>query len=166
MFFPTKKLMFQPTLVLLADPTPPTPTPPKGGNSGIKDVTVPGKRCPACLEKGDTIWVIPGKCCPQCGTPVGCIAVEENRNINLITTKIKELGITWMVSILASSLGIIALGCFEVVKDWYILINDIVINKPSYILGCVIDYTLFDIPSTIFNLYVKTSYNFNSFSII
>jgi hypothetical protein len=31
---------------------------------------VPGRRCPACLERGDTVWVIPGKCCPQCGTPV------------------------------------------------------------------------------------------------
>lgn len=31
---------------------------------------VPGKRCPACLERGQTVWVIPGKCCPTCGTPV------------------------------------------------------------------------------------------------
>ena len=31
---------------------------------------VPGRRCPACLERGDTVWVIPGKCCPVCGTPV------------------------------------------------------------------------------------------------
>ena len=31
---------------------------------------VPGRRCPACLERGDTVWVIPGKCCPICGTPV------------------------------------------------------------------------------------------------
>jgi len=31
---------------------------------------VPGRRCPSCLEKGDTVWVIPGKNCPVCGTPV------------------------------------------------------------------------------------------------
>lgn len=31
---------------------------------------VPGRKCPACLAKGETVWVIPGKCCPQCGTPV------------------------------------------------------------------------------------------------
>ncbi|CBX95827.1 predicted protein [Plenodomus lingam JN3] len=37
---------------------------------GITTMPVPGRRCPACLERGDTIWVIPGKCCPQCGTPV------------------------------------------------------------------------------------------------
>jgi rRNA maturation endonuclease Nob1 len=36
----------------------------------ISSVPVPGRRCPACLERGDTVWVIPGKCCPQCGTPV------------------------------------------------------------------------------------------------
>jgi len=40
----------------------------------IKDKTrsrpVTGRRCPACLERGDTVWVIPGKCCPVCGTPV------------------------------------------------------------------------------------------------
>ncbi|KAH7357325.1 hypothetical protein BKA66DRAFT_428135 [Pyrenochaeta sp. MPI-SDFR-AT-0127] len=37
---------------------------------GITTMPVPGRRCPACLERGDTVWVIPGKCCPQCGTPV------------------------------------------------------------------------------------------------
>ncbi|KAH7123725.1 hypothetical protein B0J11DRAFT_435571 [Dendryphion nanum] len=37
---------------------------------GIVTMPVPGRRCPACLERGDTVWVIPGKCCPQCGTPV------------------------------------------------------------------------------------------------
>ncbi|KAF1999404.1 hypothetical protein P154DRAFT_231512 [Amniculicola lignicola CBS 123094] len=37
---------------------------------GVNTVPVPGRRCPCCLEKGDTVWVIPGKCCPQCGTPV------------------------------------------------------------------------------------------------
>ncbi|KAF2085683.1 hypothetical protein K490DRAFT_67563 [Saccharata proteae CBS 121410] len=31
---------------------------------------VPGRKCPACLSKGETVWVIPGKCCPACGTPV------------------------------------------------------------------------------------------------
>ncbi|ORY14506.1 hypothetical protein BCR34DRAFT_479303 [Clohesyomyces aquaticus] len=38
--------------------------------AGITTVPVPGRRCPACLERGDTVWVIPGKCCPVCGTPV------------------------------------------------------------------------------------------------
>ncbi|PSN63336.1 hypothetical protein BS50DRAFT_577087 [Corynespora cassiicola Philippines] len=37
---------------------------------GVQTMPVPGRRCPACLERGDTVWVIPGKCCPQCGTPV------------------------------------------------------------------------------------------------
>ncbi|KAA8616769.1 hypothetical protein Ptr902_11519 [Pyrenophora tritici-repentis] len=37
---------------------------------GVRTWPVPGRRCPACLERGDTVWVIPGKCCPQCGTPV------------------------------------------------------------------------------------------------
>ena len=36
----------------------------------IRSRPVPGRRCPACLERGDTVWVIPGKCCPVCGTPV------------------------------------------------------------------------------------------------
>ncbi|KAL0257252.1 hypothetical protein SLS55_008062 [Diplodia seriata] len=31
---------------------------------------VPGRKCPSCLAKGETVWVIPGKCCPACGTPV------------------------------------------------------------------------------------------------
>ncbi|KAF1969137.1 hypothetical protein BU23DRAFT_557834 [Bimuria novae-zelandiae CBS 107.79] len=37
---------------------------------GVTTVPVPGRRCPACLERGQTVWVIPGKCCPTCGTPV------------------------------------------------------------------------------------------------
>ncbi|KAF2800014.1 hypothetical protein K505DRAFT_229711 [Melanomma pulvis-pyrius CBS 109.77] len=41
-----------------------------GNGDGITTMPVPGRRCPACLERGDTVWVIPGKCCPQCGTPV------------------------------------------------------------------------------------------------
>lgn len=36
----------------------------------VKLMPVPGRRCPACLERGLTVWVIPGKCYPQCGTPV------------------------------------------------------------------------------------------------
>lgn len=31
---------------------------------------VPGRKCPTCLTKGNTVWVIPGKRCPQCGTQV------------------------------------------------------------------------------------------------
>ncbi|KAF2682860.1 hypothetical protein K458DRAFT_306573 [Lentithecium fluviatile CBS 122367] len=37
---------------------------------GITSMPVPSRRCPACLERGQTVWVIPGKCCPECGTPV------------------------------------------------------------------------------------------------
>ena len=37
---------------------------------GEPEDPVPGRRCPSCLERGDTVWVIPGKCCTQCGTPV------------------------------------------------------------------------------------------------
>jgi len=37
---------------------------------GEAEEPVPGRRCPSCLGRGDTVWVIPGKCCPQCGTPV------------------------------------------------------------------------------------------------
>ncbi|KAF2835559.1 hypothetical protein M501DRAFT_1060835 [Patellaria atrata CBS 101060] len=33
-------------------------------------MTVPGRKCPNCLAKGQTVWVIPGKCCPECGVPV------------------------------------------------------------------------------------------------
>jgi len=38
--------------------------------TGIKDRPVPGRRCPNCLSKGQTVWVIPGKHCPQCKTAV------------------------------------------------------------------------------------------------
>jgi len=49
---------------------------PGSENSSIDDPygepsdPVPGRRCPACLERGQTVWVIPGKCCSNCGTPV------------------------------------------------------------------------------------------------
>lgn len=50
------------------------PTPGGSGedSSGIvpQEYPVPGRRCPSCLERGDTVWVIPGKSCPICGTPV------------------------------------------------------------------------------------------------
>ncbi|KAF2650153.1 hypothetical protein K491DRAFT_148458 [Lophiostoma macrostomum CBS 122681] len=39
-------------------------------SGGVTTMPVPGRRCPCCLERGDTVWVIPGKCCPVCGTPV------------------------------------------------------------------------------------------------
>lgn len=42
----------------------------EGDSFGEPEDPVPGRRCPSCLERGDTVWVIPGKCCPQCGTPV------------------------------------------------------------------------------------------------
>ena len=38
---------------------------------------VPGRKCPTCLGKGQTVWVIPGKCCPQCGTPVNRVFYIE-----------------------------------------------------------------------------------------
>lgn len=54
--------------------TPPSLDKPKlePGKSKIPSsrMPVPGRRCPSCLERGQTVWVIPGKCCPQCGTPV------------------------------------------------------------------------------------------------
>ncbi|KAK4981703.1 hypothetical protein LTR66_002246 [Elasticomyces elasticus] len=39
-------------------------------NIPLTTMPVPGRRCPACALKGQTVWVIPGKRCPQCGTPV------------------------------------------------------------------------------------------------
>ncbi|KAK7542867.1 uncharacterized protein J3D65DRAFT_665185 [Phyllosticta citribraziliensis] len=39
----------------------------------IISLPVPGRKCPACLAKGEVVWVIPGKCCPQCGTPLQII---------------------------------------------------------------------------------------------
>ncbi|KAF2146514.1 uncharacterized protein K452DRAFT_294082 [Aplosporella prunicola CBS 121167] len=44
--------------------------PERGGSVPMVMLPVPGRKCPACLAKGETVWVIPGKCCPQCGTPV------------------------------------------------------------------------------------------------
>lgn len=38
--------------------------------SDILQQQVPGRRCPSCMSRGQTIWVIPGKRCPQCGTEV------------------------------------------------------------------------------------------------
>jgi hypothetical protein len=37
---------------------------------GEPEEPTPGRRCPSCLEKGDSVWVIPGQSCPICGTPV------------------------------------------------------------------------------------------------
>ncbi|KAF7186333.1 hypothetical protein HII31_12408 [Pseudocercospora fuligena] len=39
-------------------------------NIPLREQPVPGKRCPACLGRGQTVWVIPGKRCPQCGVEV------------------------------------------------------------------------------------------------
>ncbi|GAB7364072.1 hypothetical protein MBLNU230_g4625t1 [Neophaeotheca triangularis] len=36
----------------------------------IRERPVPGKRCPQCAARGQTIWVIPGKRCPQCRAEV------------------------------------------------------------------------------------------------
>ena len=38
--------------------------------SDNNNVQVPGRKCPNCAAKGQTVWVIPGKRCPQCGTQV------------------------------------------------------------------------------------------------
>ncbi|KAK5174107.1 uncharacterized protein LTR77_001187 [Saxophila tyrrhenica] len=40
------------------------------GDLPVRTMPVPGRRCPACAAKGETVWVIPGKRCPQCGTQV------------------------------------------------------------------------------------------------
>jgi len=139
MFTITPKLMFQPSLVLFTDPTPTTPTP-NDGNSGIKDVPVPGKRCPACFEKGETVWVIPGKCCPDCGTPVNRVRVEETRTSTFISTRIEESRPIWLTTtVLIGIIGIIVVGCINIIgnKDFYIFINDTVISKPGYIIGCI-----------------------------
>ncbi|KAL9534668.1 hypothetical protein SMMN14_00322 [Sphaerulina musiva] len=40
------------------------------GMSGVRERPVPGKKCPSCISRGQTIWVIQGKRCPQCGTEV------------------------------------------------------------------------------------------------
>ncbi|KAM0714886.1 hypothetical protein Q7P37_009351 [Cladosporium fusiforme] len=43
---------------------------PLQGHLPLRGVPVPGRRCPCCLQRGQTVWVIPGKKCPQCGTEV------------------------------------------------------------------------------------------------
>ena len=139
MFFQIKKLMFQPSLMLFTDTAPTTPTP-NGGNSGIKDVPVPGKRCPACYEVGKTLWVIPGKCCPDCDTPVQRVIVKETRTSTFTSTKIEENRPIWLTTTaVIGVLGLIVIGCINIidVKDLYVFINDIVINGPSYIYGCI-----------------------------
>ncbi|KAK3072473.1 hypothetical protein LTR53_006725 [Teratosphaeriaceae sp. CCFEE 6253] len=40
------------------------------GDLPVRTMPVPGRRCPNCLGKGQTVWVIPGKRCPQCQTAV------------------------------------------------------------------------------------------------
>ena len=61
----------------LSKPVSTVPSLPFGGGSSVSspgitgdEWPVPGRRCPPCLERGDTVWVIPGKCCAICGTPV------------------------------------------------------------------------------------------------
>jgi len=36
----------------------------------LRMIPVPGRKCPVCLAKGQTVWVVPGKRCPKCGTEV------------------------------------------------------------------------------------------------
>ncbi|EMC93663.1 hypothetical protein BAUCODRAFT_248537 [Baudoinia panamericana UAMH 10762] len=43
---------------------------PSASDLPVRMMPVPGRRCPRCLAKGQTIWVIPGKKCPACGTEV------------------------------------------------------------------------------------------------
>nr|POF12889.1 hypothetical protein CFP56_10039 [Quercus suber] len=40
------------------------------GQLPIEEFPVPGRRCPDCFRKGQTVWVLPGKKCSQCGTIV------------------------------------------------------------------------------------------------
>ena len=120
MFFKTKKLMFQPSLILFTDPAPTTPIS-EGGNSGIKDVTVPARRCPACYEEGKKVWVIPGKCCPDCGTPVQRVIIEETRTSTFISTRIDENRPIWLITtVVVGVLGIIVIGCINII-DYSIL---------------------------------------------
>lgn len=56
----------------------------------IKTMPVPGRKCPKCWKKGQTVWVIPGKCCPQCGT-------EVNRVIAIIVPLILFSGLALLV---------------------------------------------------------------------
>jgi len=136
MFTITPKLMFQSSLVLFTDPTPTTPTP-NDGNSGIKDVPVPGKRCPACFEKGETVWVIPGKCCPDCGTPVNRVRVEETRTSTFISTRIEESRPIWLTTtVLIGIIGIIVIGCINIID------NTLNISGSIYYLYIIYDYTL------------------------
>jgi len=136
MFTITPKLMFQSSLVLFTDPTPTTPTP-NDGNSGIKDVPVPGKRCPACFEKGETVWVIPGKCCPDCGTPVNRVRVEETRTSTFISTRIEESRPIWLTTtVLIGIIGIIVIGCINIID------NTLNISGSIYYLYSIYDYTL------------------------
>jgi len=136
MFTITPKLMFQSSLILFTDPTPTTPTP-NDGNSGIKDVPVPGKRCPACFEKGETVWVIPGKCCPDCGTPVNRVRIEETRTSTFVSTRIEESRPIWLTTtVLIGIIGIIMIGCINIID------NTLNISGSMYYLYSIYDYTL------------------------
>ena len=134
----TQILMFQSSPALFTDPTPTTPTP-NGGNSGIKHVPVPGKRCPACWEQGKTVWVIPGKCCPDCGTPVNSVRVEEIRTSTFLSNRIKETSPILLTTTtgLIGLFGIIAIG-------WIIIIDNTWLNKVGIMLCSIYDYTLND----------------------
>ena len=128
--------MFQSSLILFTDPTPTTPTP-NDGNSGIKDVPVPGKRCPACFEKGETVWVIPGKCCPDCGTPVNRVRIEETRTSTFVSTRIEESRPIWLTTtVLIGIIGIIMIGCINIID------NTLNISGSMYYLYSIYDYTL------------------------
>ena len=136
MFTITPKLMFQSSLILFTDPTPTTPTP-NDGNSGIKYVPVPGKRCPACFEKGETVWVIPGKCCPDCGTPVNRVRIEETRTSTFVSTRIEESRPIWLTTtVLIGIIGIIMIGCINIID------NTLNISGSMYYLYSIYDYTL------------------------
>ncbi|EPE02764.1 hypothetical protein F503_08527 [Ophiostoma piceae UAMH 11346] len=41
---------------------------PSTGSEGIRNVPLPGVRCPKCAKDGKEVWVIPGRACGYCGT--------------------------------------------------------------------------------------------------
>ena len=65
----------------------------------LQNMPVPGRKCPNCLSKGDTVWVIPGKCCPECGTEVNMVRWEPSfKDIYIICgTKSRELITSYII---------------------------------------------------------------------
>jgi len=108
---------------------------------------VPGRRCPSCLDKGETVWVIPGKDCPQCGTSVNRVAVEPG--IALLYNVIQTL-------ILLSLIIIIIVDNISYINACIVNLPDFLINVPLNILG-YINACIVNLPNFLINLP-----NFNS----